>query len=213
MQERAESWLRVLATALLVPLIIVILSNYFIPSIIEKSNKREALRAARLKKSLDVGDHNKDFTTQLHRLKTMMQMFNGLNIRRKLSEAQLRGAQDAFQKEYTNQYLALDETAWWWYGELQRDAETYDLLSPDEEKKLVELTQKYGDNVTAAVGTVGPLWSYLSSSEYSLREDKNQFGTLESKMNTDLTRLYDDRVQLVREISKLFAQSQYEPEH
>jgi hypothetical protein len=68
--EQKGSWLRAILMALAIPILLGLFSNFIIPNIIEKSNKAEALRTARLKKALDIRDRNEDFTVKLHRLKT-----------------------------------------------------------------------------------------------------------------------------------------------
>jgi hypothetical protein len=212
--NETTSWIRTALTVLLIPLLLALCSNYFIPNIIEKSNKTEALRTAKLKRALDIRDRNDDFTTKLHRLKTMMQTFNNQNIRRRLSGLQLRERQDAFQKEYTDHYLSLDETAWWWYWDLERDAEVLNLLSPEDLKTLGDLITKYGVNVASCIGAVDPLWRYLSSADYSSTKDsQRQFNDLEKKMNQDINNLYQQRVLLIKDMSTLFAKSQYESKH
>lgn len=212
--DQTGSWLRAILMALGIPILLALFSNFVIPNIIEKSNKAEALRTSRLQKALDIRGHNEDFTIKLHRLKTMMQTFNKQNVRRRLSGAQLAEKQNTFQREYTERYLTLDETAWWWYWDLERDAEIYKLLSPGETKKLVEILKTYGDATAASVGAIDPVWNHLSSSDYSLNKNRqDQLQKLEAKMNTDINRLFYERANLEKEMSTLFAQSTYEPEN
>jgi hypothetical protein len=212
--QQNGSWIRTASVAVGIPILLAIFSNFVIPNIIEKSNRAEALRAARLKKALEIRDHNEDFTVKLHRLKTMMQTFNKQNVRRKLSGAQLTERQNAFQKQYSERYLTLDETAWWWYWDLERDAEIYDLLSLDQSKALAPLVKKYGEDTAASVGAIDPLWSFLSSANYSLsKNSQNQIKKLEDEMNANIDRLFYERFNLDKEMSTLFAQSDYKPDH
>lgn len=212
--DQTGSWLRAGLMALGIPILLALFSNFVIPNIIEKSNKAEALRTSRLQKALDIRGHNEDFTIKLHRLKTMMQTFNKQNVRCRLSRAQLAENQNTFQKEYTERYLTLDEKAWWWYWGLERDAEVYKLLSPGESKKLVEILKQYGDATAASVGAIDPVWSHLSSSDYSLIKNRqDQLQKLEAKMNADINKLFYERANLEKEMSTLFAQSTYEPDN
>lgn len=212
MAASSDSWLKVIVSAFAVPLLFVLLSTYFIPKIIEKSNKTEALRAARLKKSVDVGDRNREFTSKLNVLKTSMLTFNNQNVRGKLSGSELKEAQKQFQKVYTERYLALDELAWWWYWDLEREAQAFDLLSPSESQKMLRLVKEYGDNVAASVGALDALWKHLSSANYNTTGDSQaQIKVFEGKMNADLGLLYEKRTLLVKDIASMFAQSTYEP--
>lgn len=215
MEKETGSWLRVLVTVLGIPLLLLllgsVLTSYFIPKLIEESHKSEASRTARLKKAIDIIERNKDFTSKLHVLKTSMQTFNKQNVRGKPSLTQLREAQKRFKKEYTDHYLALDETAWWWYWDLEREVQIFDLLSPEELAKLGEFNKEYGNNVGACVGALDPLWRYLSSSEYKPTKDsQDQVNALEAQMKSEIDRLFNERVILVKNISTLFAQSQHE---
>ena len=114
MSNTSESWPKVLVTALFLPAVLVFLGAYYIPRTIEASNKKEALKKARLNKSLEFASLNLEFTKRINGLKTRMHTFNQQNIRGNLSPSELNEARMRFQKEYTDQYLALDEMAWWW---------------------------------------------------------------------------------------------------
>lgn len=211
----AESWPKVIVAAVATPVALLLLSTLFIPRIIEKSSRVEALRAARLKKSLDIGDHNRDFISRLNLLKTRMYTFNQQNVRGRLSGTELRDAQKRFQKEYTDAYLELDKTAWWWFWDLEREGEIFDLLSPKELEALrgpSGLLEKYRQNVETSMGALSPTWKFLSSSEYGLStKNQKQIKVLESEMDTKLKELYDPRTQLVKAMAASFAQSQYVP--
>ncbi len=212
MSTTPDSWPKVVVNALLIPVILIGLSSYFIPGIVAEANKEEALRTARLKKSLEIGAHDLDFRSRLNVLKTRMDTFHKQNLRGKLSPSELKEARKVFQKEYTDEYLALDKMAWWWYWDLEREAEIFDLLSPDDAKKLLEFIKEYAKNVERCVGVIDPMWSYLSSADYSLdQESLNHLVTLQTQINLDLTTLNDQRVILVKNISALFAASRYEP--
>ncbi|HXD33459.1 MAG TPA: hypothetical protein VN643_20215 [Pyrinomonadaceae bacterium] len=208
----ADTWPKVVVTALASPVLVLALSALFIPGIVEDSNRTEALKTSRLRKSIDVGDRNREFTSKLHVLKTRMQTFNTQNVRGKPSLNQLRKAQKQFQEKYTEQYLALDEMAWWWYWDVKREAQAFNLLSPSESERMHKLIADYGENVAACVGALHPLWSHLSSSEYSLRANSQKTITaFEATMNSRLGSLDSERLLLVNEIARMIAQSQYDP--
>ena len=212
MSNTSDSWPKVVANALLIPVVLIGLSTYLIPGIVAEASKQEALRTARLKKSLEIGAHDMDFRSRLNVLKTRMDTFHKQNLRGKLSPSELKEARKMFQKEYTDEYLALDKMAWWWYWDLEREAEVFDLLSSDDTKKLLEFIREYAANVERCVGSIDPVWSYLSSADYKLDQgSQNHFVALTTQMNSDLIALNDQRVVLVKNISALFAHSQYEP--
>lgn len=208
----SDTWPKVLITALASPVLVLGLSTIFIPGIIDDSNRTEALRTARLKKSMEVGDRNTEFTSKVHVLKTRMQMFNSQNVRRKLSLNQLREAQKQFQEKYTEQYIALDGVAWWWHWDLKREAQAFNLLSPKESESMHKLIENYGNNAAACVGALAPLWHHLSSSEYNLgANSQKKIKAFEATMDSSLTSLGSERLLVVNEMARMLAQSQYEP--
>ena len=211
MANGSESWTKVVVTAVLSPAIVALLSIYFIPRVIDYSNKVEALRATRLRKSLEVSERNREFTSKLHVLKTAMQMFHHQNVLAKLSTEQLRQAQDRFRQEYTNKYLAFDEIAWWRYESLGPEAKTFDLLSSEETAEIVKLSDVYVENAAKSVGAIDPLWRLLCSTEYNLsdRGQKN-VAELNTVMESSIKQLDEDRQTVVTRVSTVFAQTRYE---
>ena len=208
----SESWPKVLVTAIGAPLVLLGLSTLLIPGIIEESNKTEALRVARLKKTLEIADRNREFKSRLNVLKTRMHTFNQQNVRGHLSRAELRDVKKRFQQEHTNDYLELDKMAWWWYWDLEREGEIFGLLSSPELITLHDLLEKYGNNTAESAGTISALWEFLSSSKYSLsKESQKRITDLELEMNTRLTDLSKVREDLVKAMEASFAQSQHIP--
>jgi len=109
--------------------------------------------------------------------------------------------------------LELDKQAWWWYWDLEREGIYFQLLSPDELARLHELIGKYGKNVEASVGAIGPLWRFLSSSAYlSSSDSQKQITPLHDGMNERSQQLSDERTQhLAKEMAAIFARSNFEP--
>src|ERR1044071_9581854 len=126
MANEVESWTKTLVTVLLIPIVLLVLGSYFVPKMIDESNRREALRTARLKKSLDVYTQDTQFTSKLNGVETSMQIFDQLSVRRKLVPSEIKKAQDQFQAEYKERYLALDEIAWWWYWQLEKESSVFE---------------------------------------------------------------------------------------
>ena len=203
-----DTWPKVIVTAGAAPLALLLLSTLLIPGIIEDANKSAASRTAKLKKALDIGDQNRDFTSRLNVLKTRMHMFNEQNARRNFSPMELRNSQNSFQKEHTDDYLALDKIAWWWYWDLEREGEISELLSAKELSGLHALLDEYGKNAEASVSAITPVWHLLSSSQYNLRNDcQKRIELLELEANTKLDELSKVRIQIVKDIAACFAQS------
>lgn len=216
MQQTIKSFLLAaggsLVTLLLVPGLLLVFSNYFIPKMLEESNRRETARATRLKKAYDIGERNNEFNSRLNALKTRMDLFNSQNTRGRLSAAQVREAQRTFQAQHTADYLDLDRMAWWWYWDFKRDAQIFDLLSKEELDVLHNLITKYGENTGQSVGAISPTWEHLSSANYRL--DTTSQKHLEGhykEMITKMDTLAKERSELVNSMAKIFAQTQHMP--
>jgi hypothetical protein len=187
-----------------------VLSALVIPGIVSDSGEIESLREARLKTALRFGERNEEFVSKLNGLKTLMISFDEQNVRMKLPPAKLREAQDHFRNEYTERYLALDSTAWWWYWDVEREARIFSWLSPAELDSLHQQILEYGNSVVASKAATDPLWQYLSSKDYSLSPaSRKQVSDLAAAMNTALMKTKDERENHVYNISQLFAQCKY----
>lgn len=212
MEQKTTSWVQTGLTALLIPLLLALFSSYCLPRIVEKSNRRELSRTERLKKAFDFGERNKEMNSRLNAMKTRMHTFNAQNVRGRFPMAQFRENQKLFQQHHTSDYLELDRNAWWWYWDLEREAQVFDLLSAEELKVFHDLLLKYGSNMSQSVGAISPSWEYLSSADYQLdKPGQERFAALYKEMIQKLDALATERYELIKSISKLFAQTQHVP--
>jgi hypothetical protein len=209
-----DSLFRSIIGALVFPSVLLclgsVLSAIVIPGIVSDSSEIESLHEARLKTALNVGDRNEDFVSKLNVLKTFMLTFHEQNVRMKAPPTKLRDEQEHFRKEYTERYLALDSTAWWWYWDVEREAQIFNWLSPAELQSLHNELTEYGNSVIASKSAIEPLWKYLSSKDYSLSpESLKQISDFTEAMNTDLVKAKQNRENHVYNISQLFARCNY----
>jgi hypothetical protein len=212
MEQKTTSWVQTGLTALLIPLLLALFSSYCLPRIVEKSNRRELSRTERLKKAFDFGERNKEMNSRLNAMKTRMHGFNAQNVRGRFSMTQFRETQKLFQQQHTSDYLELDRNAWWWYWDLEREAQVFDLLSAAELKVFHNLLLKYGSNMAQSVGAISPTWVYLSSADYRLdKPGQERFEALYAEMIKKLDALATERYELIKSITKLFAQTQHVP--
>ena len=191
---------------LLLLLVGSVLSSLLIPGISSRSSEAQLLQETRLKKALEVGTRNREFDSKLNVLSTLMQTFHNQNVRMKFNSGELKEAQTAFRKQYTDRYLELDEMAWWWYGDIEREAHLLKLTSAEDYKLLDETIKKYNESVATTVEAIGPMWRYLSSSDYSLDDAKQKhFEQLKETMNQEIGKQHAVRGNLVQDIAKIFA--------
>ncbi|MGH9908676.1 MAG: hypothetical protein ACRD8U_24210 [Pyrinomonadaceae bacterium] len=186
-----------------------VLSSLLIPGISARSTEAQLIQETRLKKALEVGIHNREFDSKLNGITTLMKTFHNQNVRMKFNPVELRQAQNAFRKDYTDRYLALNETAWWWYWDIQREARLLKLTSASDDARLDQKIKEYGDSTTVSVGAIAPMWKFLSSYEYRIDDGSQvEFIKLEKAMDEAITTQYKARGTLVQDMAKIFAEVQ-----
>ena len=209
MDSRNVRPIRVVIAGLGHPLLLLILGSlltYVIaPVILDRINDRKLRDEARQRKALEVWQHNTEFNSKLNALKTMLESYHNQNVRFQLAPADLLEAQKEFRREFTKRYLELDEMAWWWYRDLQREMNALHLVPKDQLPRLNTDLDKYGANVNESVGLLRPLWQTLTSHEYQPTDEKTKakFEQLRQNAERDLPRLFNERSELIQDVTQI----------
>jgi len=152
------------------PLVLLVIgatiTSLLVPYLNAKVNRNEILQEARLKKAIEIGEHNTEFNSKFNTLKTMLESFHKRSVRLQLKPAEFREAKSKFLDEFSKRYLDLDEKAWWWYPALEREASVLRLTSRSELQTLDTELKEYGDNLNKSFGALRPLWQALTSYDY-----------------------------------------------
>ena len=187
-----------------------LLSYLLIPVLISRYQQIGGIREARIKKAVIFGDRNTEINSKLNSLITFMEMFHSQNVRMRIRRAELREAQNAFRKEYTERYVALDATAWWWQSDMEREAGTLKQLSLDEMKQLDLDLQEYTNSLAASTAALRPLWHVLSSANYSI-DPKTQKAVmnLQTTMQKEISKQYQLRNEVIQKVALLFSESNF----
>ena len=186
-------------------LIGVVTTSLLVPYLNSKINRNQLLQEARLKKAIEIGNHNTQFNSKFNALKTMLESFHNQNVRLRLEPAELRQAQLKFRDDFTRRYLDLDEVAWWWHPDLEREAFVMSLIPTDELQALDVDSKEYGNNVNKSFTILRPLWQELTSRDYNPNDVKST-----DKINKIVTEtqtlgpLFDERRILIERITKHF---------
>ena len=143
------------------------ITSLLVPYLNAKVNRNEILQEARLKKAIEIGEHNTEFNSKFNTLKTILESFHRRSVRLQLKPSEFREAQSKFLDEFSRRYLDLDEKAWWWYPALQREASVLRLTSRSELQTLDTELKEYGDNLNKSFDILRPLWQALTSSDYN----------------------------------------------
>lgn len=183
--------------ALFYGLLTLIVLPIAIPLALSWSNETKLAQEARGKRAIDFGVRNNEFSMKLNGLRTSMNLFLDQAFDMNLSEVQLREEQRQFRKDWAQQYLLFDQTAWWWHWDMLREAEVLNLCSPAKLGQLNSEITKYHASVNNSVAALGPLWEHLRSNKLST-QDKDKLQDMrnaaqdvvsnESKVRKDLTK-------------------------
>ena len=180
-------------------------TSLLVPYLNSKVNRNQLLREARLKKAIEIGNHNTEFNSRFNALKTMLESFHNQNVRLRLEPAELRQAQLKFRDDFTKRYLDLDEIAWWWHPDIEREASVLGLIPSDELQELDRDLKEYGNNVNKSFNVLRPLWQELTSRDYNPNDLKSSDKVKKIVAETQaLNPLFEERSILIGRITKHF---------
>ena len=80
----------------------VVTTSLLVPYLNSKINRNQLLQEARLKKAIEIGNHNTEFNSKFNALRTMLESFHNQNVRLRLEPAEFRQAQLKFRDDFTN---------------------------------------------------------------------------------------------------------------
>lgn len=198
---------RVVVQSLGHPLMLLLIGSlltYIVaPIVVDGINARKMRQEAKQKKAQEIWARNTEFNSKLNTLKTMLESYHNQNVRFRLPPAELAEAQKEFRREFSKRYLELDETAWWWYRDLQREASNLNLAPADQIGPLNQELDKYGRNVTDSVLLLRPLWVTITSHEYHPDEEKtkNEFKNYADQAKAGLEPLFHGRSDIIRNVT------------
>lgn len=184
-------------------------TSLLVPYLNSKINRSQLLREARLNRAIEIGKRNTEFNSKFNALKTMLESFHNQNVRLVLQPSELRAAQLKFRDDFSKRYLELDETAWWWYSDLEKEASVLDLIPPNELQALDIDLEKYGDNLHRHFEVLKPLWQVLTSQDYNPNDQTSRDKV--EQIIKDVNKggpLFQDRSDLIERITRHFTSIQ-----
>jgi hypothetical protein len=204
--ERAKSAFLWLGPGFVILLVGTLFSLWLIPWISSTSNEEKLLHETRQQKILEFGEKDREFNSKLNALRTSLGRFGNMAFEMKLKPDEIKKEQMLFHKEYGDRYLALDEIAWWWYGDLEREANVLKLATPDQLSHLHGEIQQYGRSVRASVDALHPLSQYLSAAPLKADQAaRDEIYRLNDALKTEIDRQREIRRELIGRISAIFA--------
>ena len=203
MAEESKDRFRVLKHPLFLMVVGSIIGSFLIPWVSHKTDRNRALREARLKKSVEIVNHNTQTLSQLNALVTRLGIFHKDNIRLKPSPAKLDELQDELAKDMNSRYAEFEKTGWWWYRSLNDEAVILEIVPPSGSDKLRKDVNAYGENIAQTVTSFNDFWHKCLSKEYDFAENGN-VSQIQTRMNERLNQLAGERVILVSNLVQDF---------
>lgn len=206
--------LRLLVEILKHPFVLLVIgatvTSLLVPYLNSKVTRNQLSQEARLKKAIEIGDHNMEFNSKFNALKTMLESFHRRSVRLKLEAPEFREAHSRFVDDFSKRYLDLDEKAWWWYPALEREASVLRLISTSELQQMDSELADYGNNLNQSFNLLRPLWQELTSHNYN-PGDKNSIDKVEgiiTDVKKDLPSTFEARNKLIERIAGHFSTPQ-----
>jgi len=182
-----------------------LITAYLGPRIIAWSDETKALREARVKLAYEFSDRNTEFNSKNNALATLMWQFQR---QVQLDPGALKEHRLQFQKEYLTRRLALDEMAWWWYGNLETRSNSLKLTGEESQQLHADL-QLYAKSVEETVNALMELSDYLRSDKFDVTKDsEGTYDKLWTKMSNEKARQHYFRKDLVIRIYALLAKGE-----
>ena len=200
--RRLKKGLLWLGPAFVILLVGTLFSLFLIPSISSSTVEKKLLLEVRQKKILEFGERNKEFDSKLNALGARLDTYSKLML--KLKPNEIRPQQILLNKEYDDRYLALDEIAWWWYGNLEREAIVLRLNTPQQLGHLHTEIREYGRSVGISMRALRPFADYLSTTAFKTDEaSRKEMESLYGEMKAEIDRQREIRRELVARISAI----------
>jgi hypothetical protein len=187
-------------------------------------NSKRLTEEIRLKKALEIANHNLEFNRGFNSLKTALTTFYFDNRRRvearpdEWNSADFRAEQVRFNKEMNTQYAEFDKQTWFWYRGVLQEAQILGLIPNNSwnYERFKCVAAAYDKNVGDSVGALGDFWHNIVSPHYDpkVEYEAEKSGQriraeLWNKTDATLKPLFEARSKLVDEMADLFTEARH----
>jgi hypothetical protein len=162
--ERRRSILKRIQQPLIMLLIGTLLGSALIPWVQSRSNTKRLRHDERVALSLGIIDRNKETNGQLHGLQTSIELFAKDHLHPK-NAAAFAVQQEEARERFDLQYLAFDQTAWWWFWSVQMKSQLSSLATPQEAAKVKQLADSYTQNLDSTAKILTGPWNKVLRDE------------------------------------------------
>lgn len=186
---------------LTVLLIGTIISSLAIPWLNARSTRARQIEEARQTKAMEILKGIGADNVRLNAVRSAFDVFEkegGLAGNPVLTEER----RVELRKRVYDSYGNFEQTAWWWYWEIGREAELFGWLPKSDIASFQALARRYQDNLFQSSTSIQKPWKrYLSETKESSAEKKTP---LMPAVETELGRKQAERDQLGAEMIRLF---------
>jgi hypothetical protein len=161
------------------------------------------LKEKRLEKALELLAYNAEVNQRLNTLVTTLEIFHKDNSGVAARFVNYKEEQRTLRRVMMERYLEFDSVAWWRLGRVSAEADILRLTSPEEAKRIAELTEAYGSNLKKSTETLNQLWDRFLREEYRPDDKANDAAMAETRRR--LRTLRDSRDKFISDIAREFA--------
>ncbi len=196
LKRRGKAFLR---HPLTVVVITALLSPIVIPALLHKSE----IRQQRLKKALDLLDHDMEVNSHLNNLLTTLEIFHKDNTGVAARLVDYRQEQRELRKTMSSRYLEFDRIAWWWYKRVPTEAHLLGLISDEETTHIDSLVRDYETHLIETTNLINDLWNLFLRDQYDPTDKHNTEFMNETRKKFD--ELYNMRTRSLNALVELLA--------
>jgi len=197
------SWLKTALLAGAGVFATAVITGSIVPGVSAELDHDRSVRDERMRIAHGITEQGTNVEIDINNLTTMFGVF--VKDARTMSPGELRAAQERARVTVADRYLAFERTAWWWYGNAQRDARFPEPLEGWRAKQLDDLCKDYAETLGATTKALNETWTKL------LREpaDKGWIARQEALLKaqqTVLKPLGEKRRDLYAKMASIFEQ-------
>jgi hypothetical protein len=178
-----------------------VITSMAVPWLNARSARARQIEDARQQKALEILKGTTDDNARLNAVRSAFQVFEregGLTGQAETIEA--RRAE--LRKRVYDGYGEFEQSAWWWYWNIGREAELFGWLPPGDIAEFRRLAQLYQDNLFECSNLVQAPWKkYLSDTKETATERKS---ALMPTIETPLGKKQAERDELCARMVRLF---------
>ena len=177
-----------------------LLTGWLVPHLTDRLNRQRVVADARLRIAREVVQEGTSVESQIGNFQTIFELFYKDSLR--MTPKEFRIMQDEMRKELTVRYLNFEGRAWWWFRQVEWEANFPEPLDARKQEELETLCDKYLRLLNETTSSLDILWSGLLRTT----TDRDKYGESVSAQSKILGDLGEERRKVLGALSNVFAE-------